>query len=122
MRYCPPLFTSSTFRKNMLSDSDRAKTFAYLSGVEYFETLWKRLADEVKTHETALTSGPTFDEHTITAQIEELNEQLRTCMDKQQSILLELTPLTKEDCKSKLDLAVRLKMAKSLVDSYTLIH
>jgi len=102
-----------------LPDSDRAKTLAYLSNVEYFETLWKKLAEEMKTRENALISIPTFDEQTVKAQIEELDAQLKEAASKEAVITSELNGLSEPVCVQQLDLAQQLKTAKSLVESYT---
>jgi len=98
-----------------LSDSDRAKTLAYLSNVEYFEVLWKRLADEMKLHEGVLASAPTFDEHSIKAQTEELTKEITEATAKECKIREELSTLNETQCNNYLALDQKLKNAKEML-------
>ena len=101
-----------------MSDSDRAKTLAYLSNVEYFELLWKKLAEEMKLHETALKNTPTFDEHTVAAQIDSLTEELRNAQEKHKIAAASLAAIDKAEANAKLTLATELKTTQSLVAAW----
>jgi len=100
-----------------LPESERAKMLAYLSNVEYFETLWKKLADEMKGHELAAKSGPTFDEHTIKAKIEELTKQIAEEKAKAAEVNKELVELQKTDYQAKLERLREVHQAKERQDN-----
>jgi len=102
-----------------LSDADRAKTIAHLSNVEYFEVLWKKLADTIKIHEAVMSSGPTFDEQSITAQLEEMTTQLKEAECKVIGVTAEIALYNEQALQSALDYAQQLKTEQTLVDSYT---
>jgi len=102
-----------------LSDADRAKTLAHLSSVEYFEALWKKLAEEIKLHESHLSAGPSFDENSLLAQISEVQEAIT----KGKTLLMradaEVNARETVNWQEKLDALQWLNSAKALVVNYT---
>jgi len=66
----------------------------------------------MKLHENVLSTGPSFDEHTITAQVEELTAQLNAAKVKQAAIAAETRQLDEADATAKFDLATALRTAK----------
>jgi len=101
-----------------LTAADRAKMLAHLSGSAYFETLWKRLADEMKLHENALAGTPTFDEYAVQTQVETLGAEIMKLKEDHAKISSELAALDKVTCTQKLDMKQRLSSAVLAAQKY----
>ena len=102
-----------------LPTSERQKMLAYLSNVDYFETLWNRLAEEKKVHEAAAQLGPSFDEQTVRAQVEQLTDKLEESEAELLQLQEQLAPYVaaKGAYGAAIELGQKLKTARETLDS-----
>lgn len=88
------------------TDSERLKTLAYLANVDHFENLWKRLSEEVRLLEGQLQQGPSFDEQTVLAQVDELSERLTRSKAELTNLEEQIAPMEAELPKLEANLAL----------------